>query len=33
MLAQAHAMAVLPAEDLERARKFYADTFGLRELN
>ena len=32
MLAQAHAMAVLPAEDLGRARKFYADTLGLREL-
>jgi catechol 2,3-dioxygenase-like lactoylglutathione lyase family enzyme len=32
MLAQAHAVTVLPAEDLARAKKFYSETLGLREL-
>lgn len=32
MLAKARAMTILPAEDLERARKFYAEVLGLREL-
>lgn len=33
MLNKASVMATIPAEDLERARKFYQDTLGLKQLD
>lgn len=33
MLSSAKAMAVLPAEDIERAKRFYTDTLGLKPID
>jgi catechol 2,3-dioxygenase-like lactoylglutathione lyase family enzyme len=33
MLTKAHVTTILPAVDLERARRFYGETLGLREID